>query len=86
MKLRSALVLAALATSVLAATQAQAQKAVPPQGVSATEIQIESDAGQPYTIPMAQWKDHQGSIIVSGIERFLGVQGSGGDHERNENE
>jgi branched-chain amino acid transport system substrate-binding protein len=42
MKLKSAIALATLATSALAATQAFAQKAVPPQGVSATEITLGS--------------------------------------------
>ncbi len=42
MKLRSAIALATLATSALAASSAFAQKAVPPQGVSPTEITLGS--------------------------------------------
>ena len=42
MKLKTAIALATRATSALAATQAFAQKAVPPQGVSATEITLGS--------------------------------------------
>jgi branched-chain amino acid transport system substrate-binding protein len=42
MKLNAAFVLAALATSGMIATPAQAQKAPPPQGVSATEITLGS--------------------------------------------